>query len=265
MNIYVRELKSGLKPFLLWLIITSGLMTMSLSMFTSFASQADDLNELMASFPEEMLQAINAGSIDFGNALEYFGYIYQYVLLAACIMAMLLAVSALAKEEGDSTIEFLYAKPVTRFSMTMQKLLSVMTQVTVFAGVITLIAYLLLIAFSGQDIAFAPVAMVGFVTWLSQLFFIGIGFLISVFVIKTRRYIPIAMGVVMTMYFMGMIAAINKDMDSLTYTTPFAFFNIGEIVATESMNQTGIIIALSTFAVMVFISFFMYNKKDFSG
>jgi ABC-2 type transport system permease protein len=238
---------------------------MSLSMFTSFSSQAEDLSELMASFPEELLEAINAGNIDFGNALEYYGYIYQYILLAACIMAMLLAVSALAKEEGENTIEFLYAKPVTRRSMVLQKLLSVLTQTTVFSLIMTLLAYVLLHLFSSQEIAFKPILLVGIATWLAQLFFIGIGLLISAFVIKTRRYTPIAMGVVMAMYFMGMVASINQEIEILTYTTPFAFFNISQAITTVSLNQTGVLISSLTFIIMVFLAFFMYNKKDFSG
>lgn len=264
MTIFKRELSSGTKSLLIWVVITSLLMALSLSMFQSFADQSEEVNELMASFSPEMLEALNASNIDFGNALEYFAYIYQYVLLAACIMAMLISVSALAKEEGESTIEFLYAKPITKSQILIQKLLSLLVQIVIYTLVVVLISYVMLVIFSGQEIALLPVVLVGLVTFLAQLFFCGIGLLISVFVTKTRLYTPVSMGVVMALYFLGMVANVSEEVKLLANVTPFAFFNINEVVKIEAIEGPGVIIALGTFVIMAGLSYFMYNKKDFT-
>lgn len=265
MTLFKREMTSGSKSLLIWIVVTSLLVALSLSMFQSFASQADEVNELMASFSPEMLEALNAGNIDFGNALEYFAYIYQYVLLAACIMAMLISVSALAKEEGDSTIEFLYAKPVTKTQILLQKLLSVVVQMAIYTTVVMLISYIMLVAFSGQEVSLLPILLVGVVTYLAQLFFAGLGFLISVFVTKTRLYTPVSMGVVMALYFLGMVANVSEEIKLLANVTPFAFFNINQVVKSEIIEGPGVFIALITFVAMAILTYFMYNRKDFAS
>lgn len=265
MTIFKRELSSGTKSLVIWVVVTAALLALSLSMFQSFADQSEEVNTLMASFPPEMLEALNAASIDFGNALEYFAYIYQYVLLAACIMAMLISVSALAKEEGESTIEFLYAKPITKSQILLQKLLSVLVQVVLYTTILIIISYVMLLLFSGQTVALLPLVLVGIVTILAQLFFCGIGLLISVFVTKTRLYTPVSMGVVMALYFLGMVANVSDNIKVLANFTPFAFFNINEVVKLETIEGPGIFIALITFAVMAVLSYFMYNRKDFAS
>ena len=123
MFLFNREFKAGQKSLIIWITLCSLIMMMSLVMFPSFASQGEYLSEVMASFPEEMLAAINAEQVDFSEPLDYLGYIYQYVLLGAAIMAMLLGSNILAKEEGEKTIEFLNAKPISRRQIVTEKLL----------------------------------------------------------------------------------------------------------------------------------------------
>ncbi|MCK8060722.1 MULTISPECIES: ABC transporter permease subunit [unclassified Fusibacter] len=258
-----RELKANLRGIIIWMIVCGGVMTMSLSMFPSFAKQGDYLAEVLASFPEEMLAAINASSIDFTNVLDYFGYIYQYVLLAVGIMSMMLGVSVLSKEEGEKTIEFLNAKPMTRSTIVTEKILFVLTQIVCVSAFLSFMGYVLTNGFNDGRIALEPFIYVFLGTILIGTIFASIGLVISVFVIKTKRYIPIALGMVFTMYFMSMMVAVSDKLSGLKYISPFSLFNIGDLINTLSIDYENLLIALTLIIGLVTTTYILYNRKDF--
>lgn len=265
MYLLKRELKANRKSLLIWIIGCSLMMTLSLSMFPSFASQGAELEELMATFPEEMLKAINADKLDFSNPVEYFGYIYQYILLAAGIMSMLIGISALAKEEGEKTIEFLFAKPVTRSQIVIEKALYLLLHITIFSVIIMMVPFAVLNIVADETINFTPFLYTGIATWLTQLFFMSVGVCLSTLVVKAKRYMQVALGVVFTFYFVSMIAGIMQDMEWLKYVSPFSYFNVSQIISTEQLTDYGIWIACIGSGVLVATTFLLYNRKDYSN
>lgn len=264
MYLFKRELKAGSKSLLIWLVVCSLIMTMSLSMFPSFAKQGAYITEVMASFPQEMLDAINASNIDFTNPMDYFGYIFQYVLLGAAIMAMLLGINILGKEEGDKTIEFLNAKPISRNQIVTEKLLAALVQLVVFSVLIAVLPYILLNLITDVEILFAPFIYVGLGVFLTQVICVSLGFILSTLVIKAKRSMPLALGVVFTLYFFSMMQGILKE-DWMKYISPFSYFNVSQIVETSSLHVYGVLIALSLTVLMVTGTYLSYNKKDFSN
>ena len=265
MYLLEREFKSNRKSLIIWICACSMIMGMSLAMFPSFASQGDYLTEVMASFPEEMLAAINAVNLDFSNPMDYFGYIYQYVLLGAAIMAMLLGVNVLGKEEGEKTIEFLNAKPISRSSIVTQKLLFVLSQLLLFSGVMTVIPYLLMNLVTDVAIEFEPFLLVGLGTFLAQVLFASLGSTVSTFVIKAKHGMPVALGVIFLMYFVSMMQGILPDLEWLKYLSPFSFFNVGNIINQGALQMYGVWIAIILSIIIVSFTYSLYNRKDFSN
>lgn len=265
MYLLKRELKSNMRSLIIWVVIMVGAIGLSLSMFPSFAEQGAYVSELLDSFPEEMLAALNASQIDFSNPLDYLGYIYQYILLAAAIMAMILGVSTISKEEGEGTIEFLNAKPITRANIVTQKLMFILTQVLILGVFLVGSAYGLIQVVAEESVGFKPFVLVFVVTCLTELLFVAIGMLVSVFVTKTKRYMPIALGVVFGMYFLAMMAGISTDLEVLHYMTPFAFFEVGDILSSGTIEPSGIWITLILSTVLIASTYVLYDRKDFNS
>lgn len=212
-----------------------------------------------------MMEALNANQLDFTNPLDYLGYIYQYLLLAAAIMAMLLGVSTISKEEGEGTIEFLNAKPISRTYMVTQKLIFMVIQITIMSVCLSGASYVLISLVADESVALQPFILVLIITFLTGFFFVSIGMLISVFVTKTKRYMPIALGVVFTMYFLAMMAGISSDLEATKYLSPFAFFNVGDVLKHNAIELYGILITLILSTVLIVGTYVLYDRKDFNS
>lgn len=265
MYLMKREWRSNLKSLAIWIVVCGLIMTMSLSMFPSFASRGDYITEVMASFPEEMLKAIQANNLDFSNPLDYFGYIYQYVLLGAAAMAMLLGIHSLGKEENDKTIEFLAAKPISRTRMVVEKMMFVTASLIGFSLMISGISFILLKIVADADVSFKFLTLVFSCTLFTQLLFAFIGIFLSTMVVKSRIAMPIALGVVFTLYFTGMIESILSDYDWLGYVTPFSNFNVGVAIKGGTLDGMGLLLTMVSVVILASLSFLMYNKKDFTN
>ena len=117
MNVFKFEVKRNLKSCLLWSIICSVLILLFLSVFPSMkdSGMQDLVGTKLDALPTGMLKAFGLESmIDFTNILEYLAYCFQYIAMAACIYALILGVNSLLEEEASGTIEFLYAKNISR-------------------------------------------------------------------------------------------------------------------------------------------------------
>jgi len=57
MNIYKHEFRMNLKSVIIWSVAVAALICVFVSLFSSFAKDAELLNEMMANFPEELLMA----------------------------------------------------------------------------------------------------------------------------------------------------------------------------------------------------------------
>ncbi|MCH4887724.1 hypothetical protein EZV73_09075 [Acidaminobacter sp. JC074] len=265
MYLLKREWQSGLKSLVIWLLACGLIMTMSISMFPSFAEQSDYLSEVMASFPQEMLQAINANNIDFSNPIDYFSYIYQYVLLGAGAMAILLGIHSLGKEENDKTIEFLAAKPISRSDMLVQKGLHILLSIICFSLFMSLISIVLLYFIAGAEISTDFFITVFSSTLLTQVIFSGIGLCLSTVIVKSRVAMPVALGLVFIMYFIAMIQGIFTDFEWLKYLTPFGIFNVRAVLNASQYDFLALGGSLFLLIVLSTLSLFMYNKKDFTN
>ena len=127
MNVFKFELKRYLKSCLIWVIVCSVIIVFFLSIYPSMrdSGMQDLVGTKLDAIPEGMLKALGLEDmIDFTNILEYLAYSLQYIAMAAYIYALILGVNSLLEEESTGTIEFLYAKNISRREIVTSKILS---------------------------------------------------------------------------------------------------------------------------------------------
>ncbi len=89
------------------------------------------MDELLASFPEELLIAFGMTDMNFTSILGMFGLVFLFCQICLAIQASNYGISLVSIEEREFTADFLLAKPVSRTKIMTTKLLAAISALTV--------------------------------------------------------------------------------------------------------------------------------------
>ena len=134
MNLFRRELKAGLKPFLLW---TLGLFVFIFAgIVKSSAAMADGqfMTELISKFPRIVVAVMGMANVDIAQFGGFYAVLMQYVFVLTAVYAVHLGNNAVSRESIDKTYEFLFAKPRSRSFILARKLLSALVYLVAYAA-----------------------------------------------------------------------------------------------------------------------------------
>lgn len=261
MTLFLRELKGNLKSFIIWTACIVALTAMFMAMYPSFAEQGSKVTEMLSGFSPELIQMFGFDAIDFTKTMDYYAYIFQYVLLATLIQFMILGANLLSKEEDSGTINFLYSKPLSRASIVGTKFLAGLTQIGAFFIVNTAAVMAILSAVNKTGVDFGGIALLGAATALGQAFVMGLGMLISMFVTKSRAIMSASIGVVLVLYVASMFANMNSGLSWLKYVTPFQYFDARALLR-SGIEWIYIALPLSAALAGFALSLVIYNRRD---
>lgn len=268
MNMYKVEIKSMLKSFLVWTIVTAGVLTLFMSMFPSMSDtgMAELFRAKMDAIPEAMRGAFGLSQmIDFSDLLQYYAYCGQFILIAACIYAGILGSNSLIKEESEGTIEFLYAQPIGRNKIVGVKMISTLTLLFLFNLCLFLVTIAFFEGFKPEGYDYMSKLIVIFKGMLlSQMVFWSIGFILSTLIKNVSMATPGVLGIFFSTYMLGMFSAIIKKLEWMKYLSPYHYVRPEDILRNNgSISGEYIIISLVIIAISLVSTFFIYNKKDF--
>ena len=263
MLLYLRELSVAKKSFITWTLCLAGLMFLCMAMFPSFSSgQEMNINDMLEAFPEEMRKGFGMLGLDLTEPMDYFVYVYPYVVVAAAIWGALMGATILGKEEGEKTIEFLYAKPVTRDYIFVSKLCAVLSEVLLFGILFYGINVLGFVAFAEGVYDGLLLLLLTLAIVLIMLIFMGLGFLLSVFVVKARKVMPAALGAGLGLYMLSILANIKDEWTWLRYLIPYKYFEGGRILRDGGLEAGYVILALGITAACLVSAWLIYRRKD---
>jgi ABC-2 type transport system permease protein len=262
MTLLIREMKGNAKSFIIWTACIAALTAMFMAMYPSFAEQGKAVNDLLSSFSPQIIQMFGVDSLDFTRTMDYYAYIFQYVLLATMIQFMLLGASLLSKEEDSGTISFLYAKPLSRSYIAGTKLVAGILGIAAFFVVNTAAVIAILSAVDKTGIDYGTVILLGAAMALGQLMMLGVGMLVSMFVIKARAVTSVSIGIVLVLYVVSMFANMNSDVEWLKIVTPFQYFDARSIIAGAAIDWVYVALPLGVAAVCAAATLIIYNRRD---
>ena len=215
MLLYRRELKGNLKSFAIWTICIVVLTAMFMAMYPSFSEQGESVNEMLSGFSPQLIEMFGFSSIDFTQTMDYYGYIFQYVLLTVLIQFMLTGANLISREEDSGTINFLYSKPLSRTSITGTKFLAGLTEIAAFFIIYTAAALAILYAVNKTGVDIGAVLLLSAAMALGQLMMMNLGMLLGMLIIKARAVMSASIGVVLLLYVASMFVNMNERLDWL--------------------------------------------------
>lgn len=262
MNIYKREIKDKLKSTIVWSISIFALIMLFMSIYPVFSRDAATLKLMMDNYPEEMLKAFGMSGVDLGSVAGYFTMTLLFTQICLAIQASNYGFSILSVEERELTADFLFTKPVTRSKIFFSKFAAVFTALTITNVATWGSTYLSIEIFrNGKDYDIDIFIKMMATIVLFQLFFLGVGMVISMLVKKVKSVLTFSMSLSFGMYILSAFGSIIGE-DTLGYLTPFKYFEPNTLIINGAYDRTMIYVCITVIVVSLLASYILYNKRN---
>lgn len=266
MTIVKIEWQNNRKQLLIWMISLMVTVSLLMSLFPSMANSG--MKEIMTNqlntLPENMLKAfhLNTGP-SLVEPTGFFAYVFQYVFMAASFYAIMLGSKMLIKEESEGTIEYLYAQPISRTRIVVEKGIAAASMLLIF-WLMTYVTSLGMTLFLNKGITsqkeiLTSLSNIFMTEFFVLLFFMSIGFLLSSIVKRVNQ--GLSMGVVFLFYIGGIMGDLNENLSFLKSLSPMAQANPAEILV-KGMDGWLIATLILVSLISLIVTIFIYKRKD---
>lgn len=261
MNVFLHELRIHRKAILIWNLSIFTSLVLMLLMYPAMKSEGDAYFKILASLPEELLSAFSINFETFLSFNGFFGYLYTYILLALCVLAMNLGLSALGKEISGKTADFIMTKPLARRSLLTEKIFAGITMLiltNLFLGVSTWVMNVLVDKEDTNLTALFLILLSGFIL---QILFYTLGILIGIVRKKIRFITSLSLSTVFSFYILAMVSQIVKK-EFLSYFTPFRYFDYNSIILDNAYELKFLLLSLASIFCFTVLSYVLLEKKE---
>ncbi len=267
MNLFLLELRNLRKSAL---TIGISFIAVILAMLAFFPSmQSESMQALAGAKLEGMDPAVLAAFglselLDFSQITNFFGYALQFITLALMVVLTQQAVGLLIKEETEGTIEFLFAKPVSRGEIFTQKLLAhlVIWLLMCLAFFVTTVAGYLWVS----DYSFAQAVKECAILY-GAIFFVGLvfsagGMLLSACLQSGRSISGVTIALVFGTFILGLMSVIIEALDFLIWFSPMDWIKSGKLMNQGILPEEWLV-GGSVILVSMMAAWLVYRRKDF--
>ncbi|OQX62515.1 MAG: hypothetical protein B6I38_02125 [Anaerolineaceae bacterium 4572_5.1] len=262
MNIYKHEFKMNLRSVITWSLSVMALIFVYTSLFSSFAKDAELLNDVMAQLPEELLMAFGMTGLDMSTVLGFFSFVFLFTQICLAIQASNYGFSLVSIEERELTADFLLAKPIGRAQILTIKFLAALTSLTITNIVVWISSFTFISIFrDGREYETKPLVLLLLSIVVFQLFFLSVGMVISLLMKRVRSVTPLSMGLAFGMYILSAFGGMLGD-SKLELITPFKHFDPNYIIGNSAYDIPLVIISVLVIAVSIIGSYLLYTKRN---
>jgi len=183
-----------------------------------------------------------------------------FVLLLSAFSAIW-AGSCISRERDRGTAEYLFSLPYTRKEIFFSKAAAHLLLVTTIALLTFFVNWVAGEWFSSvSDVGILlRLAIAGFCVALA---FLGIGYLLTFWLTSERAATSIGIGLVLIMFFMGLLSTVQGTAAKLANASLFQLFPPSRIVQETSLTGTGLLITVGLYAVGLAVAVWGLGRQD---
>jgi ABC-2 type transport system permease protein len=261
-TIFVHEFRARIRSVIVWSVAVAAIVFFFSSLFPGFASQAELLNSIMAKFPPALLEAFGMGNTDLSSVLGFYSFLFVFVQLCLAIQAGNYGFGLVSIEETELTADFLLSKPVSRSQVMTSKLLAALSSLTITNLVVWVVSFIALAVFKGGRTYAAGTLILLLVSIIIfQLFFLGVGLVVSLLVRRVSSVTPYSLGLGFGMYVLSAFSGILAEV-KLEYITPFKHFDPAYVVHNGGYNAPLVILNIAVSVIALALSYWLYIRRD---
>lgn len=266
MNIFRLELRNLRRGAL---ISTLAIATVIFAMLAFYPSMQSESMQALAGAKLEgvdpsLLAALGlTNMLDFTVITNFFGYVLQFIVLALMVIITQQAVNLLLKEESDGTIEFLYAKPVSRNEILAQKLMAHVLLLIVMLAVFMVTTVIGYVSFSDYSLGEAvreAAIFYGAILFVG-LIFSSIAALLSTLLRGSVRTSGVTIAIVFGTFVLGVVSAVVEKLDFLIWLSPMDWIKTQKLMS-EGILAGEWIAGTSVILLAILAAWIRYQKKD---
>jgi len=262
MNIFRHEFKMHSRSVITWSAAVAALIFVYVSLFSSFAKDAELLNEMMVNFPKELLTAFGLNGVNLATVLGYFSFVFLFAQICLAIQAANYGFSLVSIEEREWTADFLLTKPVGRTQILTSKLLAALSGLTITNIVVWISSFGFINLFKGdRTYETKPLLLLLLSVVVFQLFFLSVGLVISLLVKRIRSVTPYSMALGFGMYVLSVFGDLLGE-SALEKITPFKHFDPNYIIQHAAYDLPLVLISVAVIVIAVVGSYVLYTRRD---
>lgn len=262
MQVFRRELGANRKGWLVWTIALAALNILMMSVYPSFRQDTANLEAVMDLFPEAFAKIFGLDQLSMADPIGFYATeAYFMVILFGSLYAAMLGASILSKEEDDKTIEFLLARPISRGRMLVGKLLALLALLLLFNVGIGLVTFAAFAIFEVGEYSAATLFRLVTAPFLAHITFAALAFCLALFFVRRKSATSTAIGMVIGLYFVDVLATLSDKFELLRYFTPYNYVKAVELVR-NGFDPANVFVLLGVTIIAVVTSFFLYNRRD---
>lgn len=261
MNIFLRELKANLKSLIIWSVIISLLIFMAVTKFSAFANDPAMLS-MLDSMPPALLDALSMRAFNLTTLSGFYGIMFIYFALMGAIASAMWGSDIITKEERDKTVEFSLVLPVSRNRVVTAKTLAALVNTILFVLITWGVSVLAVRSYNPDQAFHDFLALEMRAMFLIELIFLAVGLLLGCAMKHYKRSGATAVAIILTTYFISIVAVLNENLDFLKYFTPFRYYDAGELFRTGGMETIYLVLTAAIIVVSLAVAYFVYNRRD---
>lgn len=263
-NLFNKEIKRNAFSLVLWMIIISVLIVITMSVYPTFMANQSKISSMLSIVPKGALQF--KGISDFNDLLSVLGFYASnnviYMMLLGSIFAIVLSSGILSKEEYNKTAEFLLTRPLTRGEIFFTKVAVILLNVVLLNLVVSIVGFICLQLVKTSLFSIRAFLVLSVNTFLLNLLFCTVGLFISLLIRRARPVTFQSIGLVLILYFISTISKISPDISMIGYLSPFRFVELNVVRQGYHLDMLHLLYFLGISMMLLVISWFIYRKKD---
>lgn len=261
MTIWRFELRQSLMSSIIWTIIITGIASLFLSVYPSYQNGADEFLKLLEAYPPQLIAAFNINPDTIFTYLGFYAFVLPFVFIAGSIYATNLGLTIMGREKSMNVNEFLLAKPVSRTTIWLQKVLALKTILIIHNVIFILTMVGVTSYFDQTQITEPSFWMMTLSLFLIELVFANLGILLAVLLKKLKSITSLAVGVALSFYVISLLQALLEN-DLLAYLTPFQYVNPQYILENQHYDWPLLVVGLGIIILSAVVSYIRYTKQD---
>lgn len=261
MRMYFRELKAGIKSLLIWTVVIAFLIFVAVGKFAAFEGSPESL-AVLDNMPPQLLDALSMRAFNLTTLEGFFGVMFVYFALMGAMAAALWGSEAISKEERDRTVEFTLVLPVPRRRIVTAKLLAALTNCALFVLFTWILSVIAVGGYAPERSLYDLLRLEMLAMFMIELVFLSMGTMLACVSKTPRRVGSIAIGLILWLYFLSIIAVMHEKLTWLKYLTPFGWFNASDFFSSGRFEPYALVLTGLTDVIFLFAAYAGYDRRD---
>ncbi|HEY1645463.1 MAG TPA: ABC transporter permease subunit, partial [Candidatus Saccharimonadales bacterium] len=232
--------------------------------YPSLKAQNASYNRIIKSISPSVLKAFGASGSSVNSltnflATKLYGFSWPLIII---FLSVTLAVSTIVGEIEKTTLGIWLSAPVSRLSIYWSKFAAGVIWIVISVA-ITIMAVIPLAAAYHSSLDRSGVLYLGLVGGLFALSVFALSMLISTLCSKaSRAYVPIGI-ILIAMFTLNVVAALNSHLEKLQYVSYFYYFNATSLLNNAQINHASLYVFVGTIVIAGLLGSYVFKKRDF--